>query len=108
MVINVIFCLQKVIKGEELSKFEQTQIDQAKRIMKPFLLRRLKNDVLRSLPTKTEKVVSYVLQYTQYSFNFFFNYTVKQIDFLILTIDYRSAVGETKRYVWQFGATLLK
>lgn len=46
------------MKGEELSKFEQTQIDQAKRIMKPFLLRRLKDDVLKSLPQKTDQVVS--------------------------------------------------
>lgn len=58
MLIDVICFLQKVIKGEELSKFEQNQINQAKRIMKPFLLRRLKSDVLRSLPTKSEKVVS--------------------------------------------------
>lgn len=33
--------------------FEQSQITQAKRIMKPFVLRRLKRDVLQDLPQKT-------------------------------------------------------
>ncbi|CAB3227270.1 unnamed protein product [Arctia plantaginis] len=33
--------------------FEQSQITQAKRIMKPFVLRRLKRDVLQDLPKKT-------------------------------------------------------
>lgn len=46
-----------MMKGDELSKFEQNQINQAKRIMKPFLLRRLKSDVLRSLPLKTDEIV---------------------------------------------------
>lgn len=35
--------------------FEQNQIDQAKRIMKPFVLRRLKRDVLKYLPPKTDE-----------------------------------------------------
>ena len=34
--------------------FEQEQIEQAKRIMKPFVLRRFKQDVLRELPKKTD------------------------------------------------------
>lgn len=37
---------------EELSQFQETQVQRAKRIMKPFLLRRLKNDVLNNLPKK--------------------------------------------------------
>lgn len=41
----------------EMSPFEQTQISQAKRIMKPFLLRRLKRDVLKDLPIKTDHIV---------------------------------------------------
>lgn len=47
------------MKGEEEEKttFEQSQIDQAKRIMKPFVLRRLKCDVLNSLPKKSETSV---------------------------------------------------
>ncbi|XP_034099645.1 SWI/SNF-related matrix-associated actin-dependent regulator of chromatin subfamily A containing DEAD/H box 1 homolog [Drosophila albomicans] len=37
---------------EELSQFQETQVQRAKRIMKPFVLRRLKNDVLNNLPKK--------------------------------------------------------
>lgn len=49
---------QKQIKGEdEVTTFEQDQITQAKRIMKPFVLRRLKVDVLGSLPKKTDYTV---------------------------------------------------
>ncbi|XP_061784717.1 SWI/SNF-related matrix-associated actin-dependent regulator of chromatin subfamily A containing DEAD/H box 1A [Nerophis lumbriciformis] len=41
---------------EEQSRFEKDRISQAKRIMKPFILRRVKNEVLRQLPAKEEKV----------------------------------------------------
>ncbi|XP_066976511.1 SWI/SNF-related matrix-associated actin-dependent regulator of chromatin subfamily A containing DEAD/H box 1 homolog isoform X1 [Macrobrachium rosenbergii] len=46
-------------KGEESSKnkFERERIEQAKRIMKPFFLRRLKNDVLKDLPPKHDRVI---------------------------------------------------
>ncbi|XP_064119828.1 SWI/SNF-related matrix-associated actin-dependent regulator of chromatin subfamily A containing DEAD/H box 1 homolog isoform X2 [Macrobrachium nipponense] len=46
-------------KGEESSKnkFERERIEQAKRIMKPFFLRRLKNDVLKDLPPKNDRVI---------------------------------------------------
>lgn len=37
-------------------KFERERIEQAKRIMKPFFLRRLKCDVLKDLPKKTDEV----------------------------------------------------
>ncbi|XP_050076976.1 SWI/SNF-related matrix-associated actin-dependent regulator of chromatin subfamily A containing DEAD/H box 1 homolog [Anopheles maculipalpis] len=50
----------KTSKGEieeELSSFEKNQIDRAKLIMKPFVLRRLKQDVLRMLPPKTDVVL---------------------------------------------------
>ncbi|CAG9786923.1 unnamed protein product [Diatraea saccharalis] len=40
-------------KEDEVPAFEQSQISQAKRIMKPFVLRRLKRDVLQDLPKKT-------------------------------------------------------
>ena len=40
-----------------LPEFERTQISQAKDIMKPFVLRRLKCDVLKGLPKKTEEIV---------------------------------------------------
>lgn len=42
---------------EEINQFEKTQIDQAKRVMKPFVLRRLKRDVLKCLPPKTEEII---------------------------------------------------
>lgn len=42
---------------DNLPTFEKEQIEQAKRIMKPFVLRRLKRDVLRDLPKKTEELV---------------------------------------------------
>uniref|UniRef100_A0A182Q7M2 SWI/SNF-related matrix-associated actin-dependent regulator of chromatin subfamily A containing DEAD/H box 1 homolog n=1 Tax=Anopheles farauti TaxID=69004 RepID=A0A182Q7M2_9DIPT len=42
---------------EELSSFEKNQIERAKLIMKPFVLRRLKKDVLGFLPPKTEHVI---------------------------------------------------
>jgi SWI/SNF-related matrix-associated actin-dependent regulator 1 of chromatin subfamily A len=38
------------------SNYERDRIQQARRIMKPFFLRRLKRDVLRDLPPKTEEV----------------------------------------------------
>ncbi|XP_068140495.1 SWI/SNF-related matrix-associated actin-dependent regulator of chromatin subfamily A containing DEAD/H box 1 homolog [Drosophila tropicalis] len=41
---------------EEVSQFQETQIQRAKRIMKPFVLRRLKKDVLKNLPKKTSYV----------------------------------------------------
>ncbi|KAI8437103.1 hypothetical protein MSG28_010455 [Choristoneura fumiferana] len=40
-------------KEDDVPAFEQSQITQAKRIMKPFVLRRLKRDVLQDLPKKT-------------------------------------------------------
>ncbi|XP_061673899.1 SWI/SNF-related matrix-associated actin-dependent regulator of chromatin subfamily A containing DEAD/H box 1A isoform X2 [Syngnathoides biaculeatus] len=41
---------------EEQSQFQKDRISQAKRIMKPFILRRVKNEVLKQLPDKEEKV----------------------------------------------------
>ncbi|XP_013145747.1 PREDICTED: SWI/SNF-related matrix-associated actin-dependent regulator of chromatin subfamily A containing DEAD/H box 1 homolog isoform X2 [Papilio polytes] len=38
---------------DDVPAFEESQIQQAKRIMKPFVLRRLKRDVLQDLPKKT-------------------------------------------------------
>ncbi|XP_045536479.1 SWI/SNF-related matrix-associated actin-dependent regulator of chromatin subfamily A containing DEAD/H box 1 homolog [Papilio machaon] len=38
---------------DDVPAFEESQITQAKRIMKPFVLRRLKRDVLQDLPKKT-------------------------------------------------------
>lgn len=41
---------------EEQSRFERDRIEHAKKLMRPFLLRRLKKDVLQQLPTKHEEV----------------------------------------------------
>ncbi|CAH2238139.1 jg22067 [Pararge aegeria aegeria] len=42
---------------DDVPAFEQSQITQAKRIMKPFVLRRLKSEVLQDLPKKTNHTV---------------------------------------------------
>uniref|UniRef100_A0A1B6HJ59 SWI/SNF-related matrix-associated actin-dependent regulator of chromatin subfamily A containing DEAD/H box 1 homolog n=1 Tax=Homalodisca liturata TaxID=320908 RepID=A0A1B6HJ59_9HEMI len=47
---------------EEAPLFEQEQVQRAKRIMHPFVLRRLKVDVLRDLPTKTTRIVECPLE----------------------------------------------
>lgn len=52
--IKSLFQKVKQIKGEDLLSFEKSQIDQAKQIMKPFVLRRLKSDVLTCLPEKKD------------------------------------------------------
>ncbi|XP_017780427.1 PREDICTED: SWI/SNF-related matrix-associated actin-dependent regulator of chromatin subfamily A containing DEAD/H box 1 homolog isoform X2 [Nicrophorus vespilloides] len=39
---------------DDIPTFEKDQVEQAKRIMKPFVLRRLKRDVLKDLPKKTD------------------------------------------------------
>ncbi|CAG0918409.1 unnamed protein product [Notodromas monacha] len=39
------------------SNYERERIQQARRIMNPFILRRLKKDVLRDLPPKSEEVI---------------------------------------------------
>ncbi|XP_068166653.1 SWI/SNF-related matrix-associated actin-dependent regulator of chromatin subfamily A containing DEAD/H box 1A [Antennarius striatus] len=41
---------------EEQSPFERDRISQAKLIMKPFILRRVKSEVLKQLPAKLERV----------------------------------------------------
>ncbi|XP_078699109.1 SWI/SNF-related matrix-associated actin-dependent regulator of chromatin subfamily A containing DEAD/H box 1-like [Branchiostoma floridae x Branchiostoma belcheri] len=43
-------------KGKSESKFQRERIEHAKRIMQPFVLRRLKRDVLTQLPKKHEQV----------------------------------------------------
>ncbi|KAJ7385780.1 ATP-dependent helicase smarcad1 [Desmophyllum pertusum] len=45
------------IHGEPGSNYEKATVAQAKRIMKPFVLRRLKKDVLKQLPAKHEHVI---------------------------------------------------
>ncbi|PSN39967.1 SWI/SNF-related matrix-associated actin-dependent regulator of chromatin subfamily A containing DEAD/H box 1 [Blattella germanica] len=52
-------------KEDEMPQFEQEQVAQARRIMKPFVLRRLKREVLKDLPTKTDATVMCALVPTQ-------------------------------------------
>lgn len=47
------------------TQFEKERIEQAKKIMKPFVLRRLKEDVLKDLPKKSEKLVKISLSDSQ-------------------------------------------
>lgn len=44
-------------KSETATFFEQSQIEKAKQVMKPFVLRRLKKDVLKCLPPKSTTVI---------------------------------------------------
>lgn len=46
-----------VKKNSEQPLFEQEQVKNAKQIMRPFVLRRLKTEVLRDLPEKNERVI---------------------------------------------------
>lgn len=39
------------------TQFERERIEQAKKIMRPFVLRRLKDDVLKDLPKKSETII---------------------------------------------------
>lgn len=55
----------KHLREEDLPKFEKEQIKHAKDIMKPFLLRRLKKDVLQALPKKNEELIKVTLAPTQ-------------------------------------------
>ncbi|KAL3272354.1 hypothetical protein HHI36_013833 [Cryptolaemus montrouzieri] len=60
---------QKSSKSNEESDgvptFEKEQVEKAKRIMKPFVLRRLKQDVLQDLPQKTDHVIHVPMAPTQ-------------------------------------------
>lgn len=55
--IKDFFSKKTKVPVENLPEFEQEQIELAKRIMKPFILRRLKKDVLQDLPKKTSEVI---------------------------------------------------
>lgn len=54
-------------RDEEVrSKYERDRIEHAKRIMKPFFLRRLKSEVLTALPAKTEEVIKVPMTVSQH------------------------------------------
>ena len=50
---------------ESRSSYEASRIEEAKQIMSPFFLRRLKRDVLRDLPTKREEVLRVTMTHSQ-------------------------------------------
>ena len=52
MISNVFLNSQKII-DEQSSEYEKEKLQQAKRIIEPFMLRRLKENVLKDLPPKT-------------------------------------------------------
>jgi len=55
---------------EENGPYEKNLILQAKRIMKPFFLRRLKSEVLKDLPEKNEEVIKVAMTQSQYDIYF--------------------------------------
>ncbi len=62
----MIFCFwQKANDDGDRSKYEKDRIAHAKRIMRPFFLRRLKSEVLTDLPKKTESVMRVPLSDSQ-------------------------------------------
>ena len=62
--------------SEIRSKYEQDRIQHAKRIMKPFFLRRLKSEVMAHLPKKTEEILKGKTKILDFfnRFSFFFLY----------------------------------
>ncbi|XP_055377325.1 SWI/SNF-related matrix-associated actin-dependent regulator of chromatin subfamily A containing DEAD/H box 1 homolog [Condylostylus longicornis] len=65
--IKSLFSNKQKVKTDEqkTNTFETTQVEKAKSIMKPFVLRRVKADVLKNLPTKTEHVKKVPMTETQ-------------------------------------------
>ena len=68
--------------SEIRSKYEQDRIQHAKRIMKPFFLRRLKSEVMAHLPKKTEEILkgkNFFLKFpTIFQFYFFISVPLTQ------------------------------
>lgn len=54
--IKTLFVKKGKKETDDASQFNDSQVDRAKRIMKPFVLRRLKKDVLKCLPKKTDYI----------------------------------------------------
>ncbi|XP_071956582.1 SWI/SNF-related matrix-associated actin-dependent regulator of chromatin subfamily A containing DEAD/H box 1B-like [Antedon mediterranea] len=67
-----IFCMKKQRQGmkeNEISTFEKERIAHAKKIMQPFVLRRVKADVLSQLPKKIEIIETCKLETKQEQLN---------------------------------------
>lgn len=63
--LKFLFSKNSKTPAEEAPLFEQERVAQAKRIMKPFVLRRLKVDVLHDLPKKTSTIVECDMEESQ-------------------------------------------
>lgn len=61
---NHLVYLQRIV-DEQSSEYEREKLTQAKRIIEPFMLRRLKENVLKDLPPKTITVEKCPLQIDQ-------------------------------------------
>ncbi|CAG5131476.1 unnamed protein product, partial [Candidula unifasciata] len=59
--LKKVFAMISRSEDKQKSRFERDRIAQAKRIMRPFVLRRLKRDVLQHLPKKVEHIVKCTL-----------------------------------------------
>ncbi|XP_055850826.1 SWI/SNF-related matrix-associated actin-dependent regulator of chromatin subfamily A containing DEAD/H box 1 homolog [Episyrphus balteatus] len=63
--IKTLFVKKVKKETEDASQFNDNQVDRAKRIMKPFVLRRLKKDVLKCLPKKHDYIHKVPMTATQ-------------------------------------------
>eukprot|EP00794_Sanderia_malayensis_P000180 gene180-793_t len=85
--INMLFGTKK----KSSSSLEKSTLEAAKNILKPFILRRLKEDVLRDLPDKEEKLIKCDVTQKQ---RVFYDAVVAQYRSSVgQKIDYSSAVG---------------
>lgn len=56
--VNKMFLPKRHIKESDLDRFYMDKIKQVREIMNPFVLRRLKTQVLKELPAKSENIIS--------------------------------------------------
>ena len=49
--------LGPALESKDKALYQQDRIEEAKSILQPYILRRLKNQVLSSLPTKSEQII---------------------------------------------------
>lgn len=56
-IVNKMFLPKQHVKNTDLDKFYSEKTKQAREIMDPFVLRRLKSDVLKELPEKKENII---------------------------------------------------
>lgn len=57
--------LGPALESKDKAMYQQDRIEEAKSILQPYILRRLKNQVLTTLPTKTEQIIEVEMKKTQ-------------------------------------------